>query len=146
MPLKGGNKLQYKLTNIARVASGGKKVRVGILRGDNYPDGTPVATVAAVQEYGSPLHGIPSRPFMRNTVAAHSSEWPVTMGNLLKTNAYDARKTLNQMGQVVVKQLQETILEGDFVPLAPSTVERKGHATILIDSERLIKSFKYQIE
>jgi len=37
--------------------------------------GTPVATVAAVNEYGSPAKNIPARPFFRPAIAAYKNEW-----------------------------------------------------------------------
>lgn len=40
-----------------------------------YPDGTPVAAVAAVQEFGSPAKNIPPRPTLRTTAAAKKAEW-----------------------------------------------------------------------
>ena len=40
----------------------GIRTEVGYLPGATYPDGTPVAYIAAIQEYGSPSNGIPPRP------------------------------------------------------------------------------------
>lgn len=40
-----------------------------------YPDGTPVALVATVHEYGSTKRGIPPRPFMRPTIAEKGKVW-----------------------------------------------------------------------
>jgi len=51
------------------------KTQVGWFAGNNYGDGTPVAYVATIQEFGSPSNGIPPRSFMRTTVIEKSSEW-----------------------------------------------------------------------
>lgn len=51
------------------------QTRVGWFEGKLYPDGTPVALVATVQEYGSPANGIPPRPFFRPTVSAQRTAW-----------------------------------------------------------------------
>ena len=40
----------------------GIRTEVGYLPGKEYPDGTPVAYIAAIHEYGSPSNGIPPRP------------------------------------------------------------------------------------
>lgn len=49
---KGGEKLEQKLREIAEKAGKASTVRVGFLEGATYPDGTPVASIAAVNEYG----------------------------------------------------------------------------------------------
>lgn len=47
--------------------------RVGWFESARYEDGTPVAYVATIQEFGS--GAIPARPFMRPAVAEHGQEW-----------------------------------------------------------------------
>jgi hypothetical protein len=49
--------------------------KVGWFESAQYPDGTPVAYVAAIQEFGSPANSIPSRSFMRSTVMEQTSAW-----------------------------------------------------------------------
>ncbi len=58
-------------------------VFVGWLESAKYDDGTPVAGVAAVHEYGSPKMNIPPRPFMRPAIADNKSEWM----NIIKQGA-----------------------------------------------------------
>ena len=48
----GGAALEAKLREIAEKVGAPKTVRVGFLEGATYPDGTPVALVAATNEYG----------------------------------------------------------------------------------------------
>lgn len=52
-----------------------KQLKVGFIDGATYPDGTPVAMVAATNEYGRPENNQPPRPFFRNAIAEHESEW-----------------------------------------------------------------------
>lgn len=40
----------------------GIRTEVGYMAGAAYPNGTPVAYIAAIHEYGSPSNGIPPRP------------------------------------------------------------------------------------
>ena len=47
-------------------------VNVGFFDTDQYPDGTYVAQVAYWNEFGT--KGMPARPFMRQTIAAHKDE------------------------------------------------------------------------
>src|SRR5574337_16110 len=51
-----------------------KVIQAGVL-GGTYEDGTNIAYVAAIQEFGSPEANIPPRPFMRSTVAERRKEW-----------------------------------------------------------------------
>lgn len=49
--------------------------RVGWFESAKYEDGTPVALVAIVQEYGSTKRGIPPRPFMRPAQEIGAPQW-----------------------------------------------------------------------
>lgn len=50
--INGGDKWEKVLDDIAKQASQGGVVKIGFLEGAKYPDGTPVAYIASVQEYG----------------------------------------------------------------------------------------------
>lgn len=54
-----------------------KVAKVGWVKKSAYPSGTPVAYVAAIQEFGSPVNNIPPRPFLRPTIAEKTQEWQV---------------------------------------------------------------------
>jgi hypothetical protein len=144
--IKGGKKLQIKLAEIAKMASNADLVRVGFLEKSSYPDGTPVAMVAAIQDFGAPKVGIPPRPFFRNMIAEKSSEWPRAIADLLKANDYDAAKTLNQVGEAVAGQLRESIVATNEPPLAPSTIKRKGFSKPLIDQGIMIGAIDYEVK
>ncbi len=53
----------------------GEEGSVGWFESAKTEDGEPVAGIAVVQEFGSPKRGIPSRSFMRTTVAEQSNAW-----------------------------------------------------------------------
>lgn len=57
---------------------GDAEASVGWFESAKYPDGAPVAGVAAVQEFGSAARSIPPRPFFRTTVAEKEGEWSKT--------------------------------------------------------------------
>lgn len=87
-----------KLEAIAKELKG-KKLEVGFRAGDNYEDGTPVAYVAAIQEFGAPARSIPPRPFFRPAIADHKAEWvqnfaalaqKVIRGEISGDDAFDA--------------------------------------------------------
>ena len=60
--VKGGNKFSKALQELAGKIKSGQSVQVGFLAGATYPDGKPVAMIAAIQEFGAPAAGIPPRP------------------------------------------------------------------------------------
>lgn len=50
--IKGGNKLRQALADLAKKVEKGGHVNVGFFPEATYPDGTPVAYIASVQEFG----------------------------------------------------------------------------------------------
>lgn len=122
LKLKGGQKLKDKLDDIAKNLKSGASLKVGFLSGATYPDGTPVAMVAAIQEFGAPRARIPPRPFFRDMIAAKSKEWPSAIAGLLVSNKYDARATLAIAGEAIAGQLRESIIRTDSPPLSPVTL------------------------
>jgi hypothetical protein len=136
--IKGGTKVAAKLAEIGRLAKNASFVKVGFLSGATYPDGKPVAMIAAIQEFGAPAAGIPPRPFFRNMIDAKQSEWPKAIADLLKANGYDAAKTLEQVGQAVSGQLKQSITDTNDPPLKPATVRRKGFAKPLVDTGHML--------
>ena len=74
--MQGGKDLEAKLRALAQKVASPATLRVGFLEGATYPDGKPVAMIAAIQDFGAPRAGIPPRPFFRNMIAAKKGEWP----------------------------------------------------------------------
>lgn len=123
---KGGAKLQAALDKVAANASKAATLSVGFLEGSTYPDGTSLPMVAAIQEFGAPKAHIPPRPYFRNMIAANSPEWPAAVGDLLKANDFDAKKTLGQAGEAIKSQLQRSIIDTNEPALSPVTVMLRG--------------------
>lgn len=120
--VKGGDKLSARLKEIAANVASAKTVDVGFLEGATYPDGTLVAMVAAIQEFGAPKAGIPPRPFFRTMISAKSGEWPDAVKEQLKAADYDAAKTLARVGAGIAGQLQQSIADMSDPPLSPTTL------------------------
>lgn len=120
--MKGGDKLQAKLADIAAKSATATRVNVGFLEGATYPDGTSVPMVAAIQEFGAPKAGIPPRPYFRNMVAAKKGTWPKAVADLMKANDYDTAKTLGQVGEGIKGQLEQSIVDTTEPPLSPVTL------------------------
>lgn len=143
--LRGGEKLEAALREIADMVDGGGGVKVGFLANATYPDGTPVAMIAAIQDFGAPGAGIPPRPFFRNMIAEKSPEWPKAIADLLVQNGYDLAKTFEQVGQGIAGQLRQSIVDTNDPPLAPSTIARKGFDKPLVDTGHMLNSIDYEV-
>lgn len=159
--LTGGDKLAAKLAEISKNLTKAASVDVGFLENATYPDGTPVALVAALNEFGSGNKvshkiaralgmaapaAIPPRPFFRNMIADKSPQWPAAVGNLLIANGYDATKTLGQTGAAIKGQLQASIVAYVGPPLKPSTIARKGNDKQLVDTGHMLASVDYTVK
>ena len=144
--VKGGEKLNAKLSEMAKLMSNASSVKVGFLAESTYPDGKPVAMIAAIQDYGAPRAGIPPRPFFRNMVAAKKGEWPKAIRDLLKANGYDALRTLQQIGEAIAGQLRQSIIDTNSPPLSPVTIARKGFDKPLVDTGHMLNSINYEVK
>lgn len=120
--LEGGDKLVDALSRIAGRVGRRGTVNVGFMEGATYPDGTSVAMVAAIQEFGAPRVGIPPRPFFRRMIAKQSPGWPALIEGQLKSTDYDVVLTLGRVGEVIKGQLRESIIELTDPPLSPVTL------------------------
>lgn len=72
-------KTTLSAAQIAEVAKSRLVGKVGWFEGATYEDGTPVAYVATIQEFGYPAGKIPSRSFMRTTIAEQETAWKKLM-------------------------------------------------------------------
>lgn len=103
--------------------------KVGWFSSSVYPDGTPVAYVAAIQEQGYPPKNIPPRLGMRDTAKEKSSSWQavaVKAGKRIfsgKMSMYDA---LTLIGGVAQGDIFKHISEVTSPPLAEATLKRRA--------------------
>lgn len=138
-----------------------KKVgKVGWFKGAKYADGTQVAYVATIQEYGVPEKNIPPRPTMRPTVSAKQNEWKNISEQLIKgilDNGGSIEKVLDAIGQRAAGDIRETIRTLQSPPLKQSTIDarlsKKADKTTLgllskplIDSKILLNSLTSVVE
>ena len=78
-------------------------------------------------------------------IADKQDEWPEAIAELLKTNEYDAVKTLDLTGAAIAGQLRQSIVDLQEPPLAASTIQRKGHVKPLIDSGVMLSSIDHEV-
>jgi hypothetical protein len=144
--LSGGDKLGAALSDIAKNVDKAASVEVGFLANSTYPDGTPTAMIAAIQEFGAPARNIPPRPFFRGMITAKSGEWPAAVANLLKANDYDSAVTLDQTGAAIAGQLRQSIVDFTSPPLSPKTIAKKGFDKPLVDTGHMLASIDHVVK
>lgn len=104
----------------------GQRVRVGIFENSTTEDGKLVAEYATYNEFGT--EHIPARPFMRNTIKAHSADWQKTFAGNVAPQPDDPStiyRALYLVGVQAVGHIQETISSNMPPPNAESTKRRK---------------------
>ena len=145
--VRGGKKLNAFLRKAQSAQSRSKTVRVGFFSTAKYPDGTPVAAVAAWNEFGVPDKNIPERPYMRNAIEdAEVVLMPILKEGIdPKDMALDAR-TAGRMGEAMKSHIQREITTLIDPPNAPYTVLQKGSSSPLIDSGVMRNSVDYEVK
>lgn len=142
---------------VAAQELGNKRLRVGWFDTSKYEDGTPVAYVATIQEFGYPQGGIPSRPFMRPTVAEKTNEWKSTLAagsRQIMAGKLTVEQMLGQVGMLAAGNIAQTISKIYTPPLAPTTIaarasKRKSPGVStkpLVDTGLMIQSVSHKVE
>lgn len=127
---------------------GERLVRVGFPQGKSEADGTPVAMIAAVHEFGSPERGIPERSFLRSGMRENGEKYvrlnKVNLVRILR-GQLTVEQALGQLGEMAKGDVQQKIRSGDFAPLKPATVNRKGSSKPLVDTGQMVQSVTYEL-
>lgn len=152
-----GHKLEIALKNLD-----GKVGKVGWFEKSKYddPEKTPVAYVAAINEYGYPPHNIPARPFMRPTIIEKQNEW----ARVAKQGAMrvikgeetigDVMETLGLLASGQIKKKIASITEPELKPatIAARLHRRSDNSTVglltkpLIDTKVMYLSLTNTVE
>ena len=138
--------LEIKIPNFEKLQSqvkkvGNQKVKIGVLDGATYPNGTPVAKVAAYLEYGwtqtvtekqrgwlaangiyvkpSTVLSSPARPFFEATYTANRKRWIELGQSSLKGLTNNPNQVHNKITQALTllgltaqQDLQDAIIDG----------------------------------
>ena len=104
-----------------------KVARVGFFPNHKYDDAekTPVAMVAAQNEFGNPAKRIPPRPFMRPTAESKRTEWQDVARRGARAIARGNATTysvLDSLGQLAAGDIKKTISQVSSPPLRPATI------------------------
>lgn len=122
-PGPGKKRLEAILEGLADVHA-----EVGWFPSARYPDGTSVAHVAAIQEFG---HGpIPPRPFMRPTLTGKASSWKILLDQQVKTlpTGGNMVKVMTVVAATVEGDIAKAITAVKSPPLKQSTIDKRFHS------------------
>lgn len=125
------------------------QVKVGFIDGATYPDGTPVAMVATVNEFGRPENNQPPRPFFRNAISAHENEWAGTISRGIE-KGIDTQTVLSVVGEQIVGDVVESIATLMEPAIKDSTIanrRKRGNESIkpLVDTKVMIHDVHYEV-
>ncbi|UNY40207.1 structural protein [Pseudomonas phage vB_PcuM_ KLEP17-4] len=104
------------------------KLQVGWFDTAQYEDGTPVAYVAAIQEFGYPKGGIPPRPFLRPTIEQQRNAWRDSIAAGMRTvleGKRSAREVLERVGMLAAGNVSESIAAVTSPALKQSTLDAR---------------------
>ena len=120
-------KKENTYNKVRRFLSDNETLKVGFFD-TRYQDGTPVAYVASIHEFGSPSNNIPPRSFMRSTATEKADAWakaaaqifrPAMLGSGSMTDALD------MLGFIVEGDIAEKITQISAPALKESTIRAK---------------------
>ena len=91
---------------------------------------------------------IPPRPFIKNAWEANEGKYKQLVFDGLKdicNGDTTAMKLLNKLGNICVRDIQESAVKLKNPPNAPLTVENKGSSNPLVDTGEMIRKVTYKI-
>jgi len=109
--------------------------QVGFPSGGQYEDGTPIASVAAQNEFGAPAKKIPPRPFMRPTIKENKDEWVAILSKGVasvvagKNNAFDVLNAVGILAAADMKAKIATIYSPALAPMTLALRRERGNGS-----------------
>ena len=170
---RGGQKLERLLRDAGKGGVSG--IKVGFFSTAKYDDGTPVAAVAAWNEFGTgpysikPKHkkalaftgadgktvfaksvkhpGIPERPFFRRALAvAEDGIVKVLKAEIDPERMVVDDRLAGRVGEYVQGEIRGSITALREPPNAPATIKRKRRSNPLIDTGTMSRSVTFVVE
>ena len=150
--VSGGQRVGQRMKALQDRLSRNSGVFVGIPSGaGQYEDGTPLAVIGAVHEFGRADGSIPERSFLRVPLRSNQDVFAKIFVSGLPAvvnGEMTLRQLMDQAGARAAATSQEAISQGIAPPLKESTLRRKdsGKTTPLIDNGRLWQSITWVVE
>lgn len=104
---------------------------IGWFESSQYEDGTKVAYVATIHEFGAPSQNIPPRPFIQPTIDANGAEWADQIAKGAKRvldGGIDAEGVMDAVGAMAAGDIKKTIAQVISPALKVSTVKARERA------------------
>lgn len=143
-------KVRHALKGIEERMQKDGLVLVGVPKGaGNYEDGLTIATIAAVNNFGSADGHIPARPFLAPAVENGAPEYRRLVEVMLPkvmSGEVEMQTLLAQIGQLAEGHVKQQITELRTPPNAQSTIDKKGSDNPLIDTGALRQSIRYVLD
>jgi phage gpG-like protein len=146
--IKDDKREQRRLEKLLRKTQKQSHVAVGILQDEPHDERFSMLDLAMVHEYGSRDGRIPARSFIRSTCDAKQKEHLElirTLQEKILLGRLTAKQALTQLGEVVAKDMAQTINEGVQPALLEETIRRKKSSKPLIDTGRLKGSITHEV-
>jgi hypothetical protein len=148
--LIGKQQVEEALKKLAEQLQGATRVLVGVPKGAGaYEDGLTIATVAAVNNFGSADGMIPPRPFLAPAIDKGSPQYQ-RLAEMMIPKVLSGEMTmtilLEQMGNLAEGHVKQEITDLKIPPNAKSTIAAKGSSNPLIDSGDLRQSIRYVVD
>ena len=142
--VRGGKKLDRLIKEAGR--RGPRAVRFGYIDDAAYDDGTPIADVAAINEFGAPERGIPERPAFRQSLRSMLGDLRAELRRGFKAErGYVDRPTAERLGKVAQGHVRASVRNLRYPPNAPATLEGKAGTNPLVDSGKLADAAGYEV-
>ena len=142
----GGDRLDRLIREARRAKV--PSVDVGFFSTARYQDGTPVAAVAAANEFGVKLADggaeIPERPFFRQAIARMEQDIMDVIESQMDNGLLDP-SAAGRVGAWAAGQVQASIVRLRTPPNSPATIARKGSSNPLIDTGHMRQSVTWQV-
>lgn len=128
--LIGKQQVEEALKALTKKLEGATRVLVGVPKGaGSYEDGLTIATIAAVNNFGSADGVIPARPFLQPAIEEGAPQYQrlaeIMIPKVL-SGEMAMRMLLEQMGNLAEGHVKQKITDGPFVENADSTKKAKG--------------------
>lgn len=127
-----------------------KRVKVGVDESAPSNGDFSMADLAFVHEFGSSNGHIPERSYLRSTMRINRSEYRALLDRATDAVIFKGANhevELRKVGEKVRGDVISRIQKDDLgVPLAQSTIDRKGSSLPLVDTGALVGSIKAVVE
>ncbi|KQQ62968.1 hypothetical protein ASF66_01030 [Pseudomonas sp. Leaf129] len=143
-------KVKFALKGLEQRMAQDALVLVGVPKGaGSYEDGLTIATIAAVNNFGSADGTVPPRPFLVPAIDKGSPQYRRLAEIMLPkvmAGEMDMRVLLEQMGNLAEGHVKQEITDLRIPPNAASTISKKGSDNPLIDTGALRQSIRYVVD